>query len=246
MPDDAGIPDPVTGHITMPPLMNLTSQSIVPYGLYLLDDGVNQFLWVGRDTVPALLGDVFGVEDRTQLKQGKASLPAIDNDFSERVRAVVEKSGDHKSKGVGSIVQPSLYIIKEDGEPSLKLWAQTLLVEDRADQGESIVQWISKLREKVSLTHSKDTSTATNAFFPGCSIDVFTALCQNVTRNDLARRRRLASRSRLWWRVDCIEHSFGASASADCMLAIDTFKINYHTNFLESLTLPVYYASHAA
>ncbi|KAH6643699.1 hypothetical protein C7974DRAFT_407419 [Boeremia exigua] len=149
MPDDAGIPDPTTGQITMPPLMNLSSQSIVPYGLYLLDDGVNQFLWIGRDTVPALLGDVFGVEDRTQLKQGKASLPAIDNDFSERVRAVVEKSGDHKSKGVGSIVQPSLYIIKEDGEPSLKLWAQTLLVEDRADQGESIIQWISKLREKV-------------------------------------------------------------------------------------------------
>jgi|TARA_R110002003_G_scaffold104_52_gene8687 protein transport protein SEC24 len=63
--------------------------------------------------------------------------------------AVVEKSRDHKSKGVGSIILPTLYIIKEDGDPSLKLWAQTLLVEDRADQGESIVQWISKLREKV-------------------------------------------------------------------------------------------------
>ena len=149
MPEDAGSPDPTTGQITMPPQLNLSSQYLVPYGLYLLDDGVNQFLWVGRDTVPALLGDVFGVEDRTQLKQGKASLPAIDNDFSERVRAVVEKSADHKSKGVGSITQPSLYIIKEDGEPSLKLWAQTLLVEDRADQGESIVTWISKLREKV-------------------------------------------------------------------------------------------------
>jgi hypothetical protein len=43
--------------------------------------------WIGRDTVPALLGDVFGVEDRSQLKQGKGSLPTIDNDFSERVRA---------------------------------------------------------------------------------------------------------------------------------------------------------------
>jgi protein transport protein SEC24 len=95
------------------------------------------------------LADVFGVEDRTQLKQGKASLPVLDNEYSERVRAVVEKSRDHKSKGVGSIILPTLYIIKEDGDPSLKLWAQTLLVEDRADQGESIVQWISKLREKV-------------------------------------------------------------------------------------------------
>lgn len=64
--------------------------------------------------------------------------------------AVVEKSRDHKSKSVGSILLPQLYAVKEDGDPSLKLWAQTLLVEDRADQGESIVQWISKLREKVS------------------------------------------------------------------------------------------------
>jgi protein transport protein SEC24 len=43
-----------------------------------------------------------------------------------------------------------LYIIREDGEPSLKLWAQTLLVEDRADQGMSYQQWMGSLREKVS------------------------------------------------------------------------------------------------
>ncbi|CRJ79728.1 hypothetical protein BN1708_000084 [Verticillium longisporum] len=36
-----------------------------------------------------------------------------------------------------------------DGEPSLKLWAQTLLVEDRADQGMSAAQWLGILREKV-------------------------------------------------------------------------------------------------
>lgn len=43
--------------------------------------------WIGRDAVPALLADVFGVEDRTQLKQGKTSLPILDNEYSERVRA---------------------------------------------------------------------------------------------------------------------------------------------------------------
>jgi hypothetical protein len=47
----------------------------------------NLIRWVGRDTVPALLADVFGVEDRTQLKQGKMSLPLLDNEYSERVRA---------------------------------------------------------------------------------------------------------------------------------------------------------------
>lgn len=135
----------------MPPLLNLSSERIVPYGLYLLDDGVNQFLWVGRDSVPALLQDVFGVEDRTMVKQGKTTLPRLDNDFSERINAVLEKSRDHRSKGVGSITVPTLYVVKEDGDPSLKLWAQTLLVEDRADQGVSLQQWLGMLREKVRL-----------------------------------------------------------------------------------------------
>ncbi|KAK5115170.1 COPII subunit [Meristemomyces frigidus] len=149
MPDDAGLPHPETGAIVMPPPLNLTSQNIVPYGLYLIDDGQTQFLWLGRDAVPALINDVFGYEDKNQLKQGKTTLPVIDSDMNERVRAVVDKSKDHKGKGCGSIIVPPLYLIREDGEPSLRLWAQTLLIEDRADQGVSGAQFIGMLREKV-------------------------------------------------------------------------------------------------
>lgn len=53
----------------------------------ILTDETNLIRWVGRDAVPALLADVFGVEDRTQLKQGKTTLPILDNEYSERVRA---------------------------------------------------------------------------------------------------------------------------------------------------------------
>ncbi|CAK7209018.1 COPII subunit [Sporothrix curviconia] len=151
MPDNAGVPDPETSQIVLPPPLNLSSERFVPYGLYLIDDGQTQFLWVGRDTVPQLLVDVFGVTDRTQLHVGKTSLPELDNDFNERVRAVVQKSRDFKSRGVGSITVPHLYVVREDGEPSLKLWAQTLLVEDRADHSMSFQQWMGNLREKVSF-----------------------------------------------------------------------------------------------
>jgi len=150
MPDEAGVPDPATSQIVLPPPLNLSSERFQPFGLYLIDDGQTQFLWVGRDAMPALLQDVFGVSDKTQLRVGKGSLPELDNDFNERVRAVIQKSRDYKSRGVGSIIVPHLYIVREDGEPSLKLWAQTLLVEDRADQGLSFQQWMGNLREKVS------------------------------------------------------------------------------------------------
>ena len=82
-------------------------------------------------------------------------LPVLENDFNERVRAVIEKSKDHRAKGAGSIVVPSLYVVREDGEPSLKLWAQTLLVEDRADQSVSLQQWLGMLREKVRYFSKK-------------------------------------------------------------------------------------------
>lgn len=154
MPNTAGIPDEATGDIELPPPINLSSQVMIPYGLYLIDDGQTQFLWVGREVVPQLVLDVFGVPDRTQLKVGKTTLPVLDNDFNERVRTVVEKSRDHRSKGVGSIIVPSVYVVREDGEPGMKLWAQSMLVEDRADQGVSLSQWLGMLREKVGKSLS--------------------------------------------------------------------------------------------
>ena len=149
MPANAGVPDETTGDIALPPPLNLSSQVLIPYGLYLIDDGQTQFLWVGRDAVPRLVEDVFDVPERTQLKVGKTTMPVLENDFSEKVRAVIEKSRDHRSKGVGSIVVPNLYVVREDGEPGMKLWAQSMLVEDRAEQGVSLSQWLGMLREKV-------------------------------------------------------------------------------------------------
>ncbi|MCJ1423909.1 COPII subunit [Sticta canariensis] len=149
MPDNAGLPDESTGDIVLPPPINLSSASLVPYGLYLIDDGQTQFLWIGRDVVPQLFEDVFAIPDKTQVKVGKQTLPVLENDFNERVRAVVEKSRDHRSRGVGSVIVPHLYVVREDGEPSMRLWAQTMLVEDRADQGMSLKQWLGVMREKV-------------------------------------------------------------------------------------------------
>ncbi|KAI4205181.1 MAG: hypothetical protein LQ350_000503 [Teloschistes chrysophthalmus] len=150
MPDHAGLADEQSGEIQLPPPINLTSQCLVPYGLYLIDDGQTQFLWVGRDAVPQLLEDVFGVPDKSQVKVGKATMPVLENDFNERIRAVIEKSRDHRWKGVGSIIVPHLYIVREDGEPGMRLWATTMLVEDRADQGVSLKQWLGMMGEKAT------------------------------------------------------------------------------------------------
>lgn len=150
MPDEAGQPDPSTGEIVLPAPMNLSTERLTPYGLYLIDDTQTQFLWIGAQAVPQLIQDVFGLEGVEHLKVGKTTLPILEgSEMNKRVRSVVEKSRDHKSKRVGCITRPHLYIVRSDGEPSLRLWASTMLVEDRADMSVGLQQFMSGLREKV-------------------------------------------------------------------------------------------------
>jgi protein transport protein SEC24 len=51
--------------------MNLTSERFERHGLYLIEDGQNMFLWVGRDSVPQLVMDVFDLPNYEALRGGK-------------------------------------------------------------------------------------------------------------------------------------------------------------------------------
>lgn len=144
MPDECGVPG--EDGIILPRPMNLNSSRLERYGLYLIDDGQVQFLWVGKDAVPELLQDVFGQPTLDSVRVGKASLEVLDNPFSERVNAVIGKSRDK----MGSTNFPHLYIIREDGDPSLRIWALTSLIEDRTDQNESYHQFLQVLRQRVN------------------------------------------------------------------------------------------------
>ena len=49
------------------------------------------FLWLGRDAVPQLVLDVFDVPSYAELRGGKATLPVLENAFSQRVNAIIGK-----------------------------------------------------------------------------------------------------------------------------------------------------------
>lgn len=44
---------------------------------------------------------------------------------------------------------PTLYVVKEDGDPALRAWALAALIQDRGDQTPSYQQWLGQLRDKV-------------------------------------------------------------------------------------------------
>ncbi|RDW39475.1 protein transport protein SEC24 [Yarrowia lipolytica] len=147
MPDEAGLPDAETGQIVMPSCTNLSGEHLISHGLFLIDDGQVMFLWVGRDAQPALLQDVFGVSSITEVPTGKTELPVLDNQFNERIRNIISKAREKTD----AITYQHLYVVREDGEPALRLWATTHLVEDRVEQsGVTYHQFLTSIREKLN------------------------------------------------------------------------------------------------
>jgi protein transport protein SEC24 len=51
--------------------MPLTSEKLERHGLFLIEDGQNLFLYVGRDAVPQLIQDVFDLPNYEALRSGK-------------------------------------------------------------------------------------------------------------------------------------------------------------------------------
>jgi protein transport protein SEC24 len=76
-------------------------------------------------------------------------LPLLENAFSPRVNAVLAKSRDMLT---GTLYYPHLYVVKEDGDPGLRIWAASTLIEDRSDTTASYVQFLQQLRDRVGFT----------------------------------------------------------------------------------------------
>lgn len=76
----------------------------------------------------------------------QATLPLLDNPFSQRVNAVIAKTREMRR----GVYRPYLFIIKEDGEPPLRSWALSALIQDRADSAPSYAQYLTQLKDRVS------------------------------------------------------------------------------------------------
>lgn len=69
MPAEAG---EVGEHgVVLPPRLNLTGEKLEPHGCYLLENGQNIYIWVGRGVVPQLCMDLFDVKSYEGLRGGK-------------------------------------------------------------------------------------------------------------------------------------------------------------------------------
>lgn len=158
IPDEVGLPDSETNQIVLPSAINSGAEHFERYGLYLINNTTELFLWIGGEAVPDLVNDVFGTPDIFQVPIGKYELPVLDNEFNEKVRNIIAKVRESDS----TIIYQNLYIVRggSANEPinaanarevsSLRLWAASHLVEDRVNNQPSYREFLSATKDKLS------------------------------------------------------------------------------------------------
>ncbi|KAK4521881.1 carbamoyl-phosphate synthase (glutamine-hydrolyzing) cpa2 [Mucor velutinosus] len=144
MPADAG--EFSENGVVFPPALNLTAENLEVHGCYLLENGQNIYLWVGRNVVPQLCADLFDVRSYEGLKGGKITLPTLGTPLNRKVNTLIGKLREMRRGNY----YPTLYLVKEDGDPYLRLWFLAHLIEDRTDNIMSYQQFLQHIKDRVS------------------------------------------------------------------------------------------------
>ncbi|KAF1803404.1 hypothetical protein FB192DRAFT_1469896 [Mucor lusitanicus] len=144
MPADAG--EFSENGVVFPPALNLTAENLEVHGCYLLENGQNIYLWVGRNVVPQLCADLFDVRSYEGLKGGKITLPTLETPLNRKVNTLIGKLREMRRGNY----YPTLYLVKEDGDPYLRLWFLAHLIEDRTDNIMSYQQFLQHIKDRVS------------------------------------------------------------------------------------------------
>lgn len=75
--------------VTLPSALNLTFERLVTDGVYLLDSGLEIFLWIGRRSPPQIISALFGIPSLDGIDINNLDLNPLPNDYSQRICAIV-------------------------------------------------------------------------------------------------------------------------------------------------------------
>ncbi|CUM65661.1 uncharacterized protein PRCAT00003309001 [Priceomyces carsonii] len=175
MADECGLPETVvtineetgeedvitTANILLPEPINDSKAHWENYGLYLIDNSSELFLWVSGDVVPDLVADLFGTDNLYEIPTGKTELPEFsieESEFNYRIRQIIGKIRTLKD----SIIRKNLYVVigGSSNEPieisqqrdlmALRMWAYSCLVEDKTGSEPAYREFLTSLKSKVT------------------------------------------------------------------------------------------------
>ncbi|ORX84745.1 hypothetical protein BCR32DRAFT_200622 [Anaeromyces robustus] len=136
----------IKGSIHFPNAQNLCSDRIEGTGIYLIDNGLELYIWISKNSNSDLLQSLFN-KNYDAISSGKMELPQPQDDYSKIIHQLISKIREHHI--LTHNCYPVLYIIKESSPKLLKRNFFANLIEDRHEYAPSYPQYLNILLKQL-------------------------------------------------------------------------------------------------
>ncbi|NXU70101.1 SC24C protein, partial [Oreotrochilus melanogaster] len=127
---------------SLPAAIRNSEERLCKGDIYLLENGLNIFVWVGVNVQQGLLQNLFGVSSFNQISNAVNALPVLENPFSRKVRSIVDMLQVQRSRYM------KLIIVKQ--EDKLEMLFKHFLVEDKSlNGGASYVDFLCHMHKEI-------------------------------------------------------------------------------------------------
>ncbi|KFP38958.1 Protein transport protein Sec24C, partial [Chlamydotis macqueenii] len=127
---------------SLPAAIRNSEERLSKGDIYLLENGLNIFVWVGVNVQQGLIQNLFGVSSFSQISNALSTLPVLENPFSKKVRSIVDKLQRQRSRYM------KLIIVKQ--EDKLEMLFKHFLVEDKSlSGGASYVDFLCHMHKEI-------------------------------------------------------------------------------------------------
>ncbi|XP_067393899.1 protein transport protein Sec24C isoform X3 [Emydura macquarii macquarii] len=127
---------------TLPAAIRNSEERLSKGDMYLLENGLNVFVWVGVNVQQGLIQNLFGVSSFSHISSTLSTLPVLENPFSKRVRSIIDLFQAQRSRYM------KLIIVKQ--EDKLEMLFKHFLVEDKSmSGGASYVDFLCHMHKEI-------------------------------------------------------------------------------------------------
>ncbi|XP_068702703.1 protein transport protein Sec24C-like isoform X2 [Montipora foliosa] len=127
----------------LPSVIRCSAERMSENGVYLLENGISLFLWIGLQVDPNWLHEVFGVQTIGQVDIEMTSLPVLENALSARLHEIIRKIQEQRQHYL------KLTVVRQ--RDKLEAWFKHLLVEDKGinPAASSYVDFLCQMHKEI-------------------------------------------------------------------------------------------------
>ncbi|XP_035399075.1 protein transport protein Sec24C isoform X2 [Cygnus atratus] len=127
---------------SLPAAIRNSEERLSKGDIYLLENGLNIFVWVGVNVQQGLIQNLFGVSSFSQISSALNTLPVLENPLSKKVRSIIDMLQVQRSRYM------KLIIVKQ--EDKLEMLFKQFLVEDKSlTGGASYVDFLCHMHKEI-------------------------------------------------------------------------------------------------